>query len=499
MNPKLLWSCVGFALGFGSLGVSASLANAVETGFQAEVRVKAPTRLDWEFAASSLSPNVWLAADYDACKQRYQLYVPKEYKPDRAWPLLVYIAPGDDPEGWRHWPMLCEEQGLLFCAAYGGGNSCPAVERTHLVLDMFDDVRRQYRIDPDQTYLAGFSGGAPVACAIGFALPEYFGGILAVSGAGPLNRLAYLRHRAQDRLSVALVTGSKDPHRQELEEYTDPYLHDMGIRTRLWAVPGLGHALPGVEVLAEARAWLGNDLRRRQADTQARPTPAGNMPTPSRQAARLVERAEVELRQPDKTWRAVALLQGVLARWEEEAPAATARARQLLEAIKADPLKARWVAEQGGAEERRGFVAQATALERVGRPAEALRAWNQLAKLHPDTTEGKRAADEAQRLVRQRDEARALAQKQPFLGLAFQDDTTTVLQVAAKGPADRAGIKPGDVVVRFGTVKVSALAVLLEELKTQTPGKRVSVEVLRAGKPLQVLVELTARPGSNGP
>src|SRR5262249_51756422 len=160
--------------------------------------------------------------------------------------------------------------------------------------------------------------------------------------------------RAQDRLSVALVTGSKDPRRPELEEYTDPYLRAMGIRTRLWVVPGLGHAVPGTELLAEARAWLGDDLRRRQADTQARPIPAGNRPAPAREGALLVERAEAELRQPDKAWRAVALLQGVLARWEDAAPAATARARHLLEAIKADPLKASWVAEQGGAEERRG-------------------------------------------------------------------------------------------------------------------------------------------------
>jgi len=63
----------------------------------------------------------------------------------------------------------------------------PAGQRTRIVLDMLDDVRRHQRIDADQTYITGFSGGGRMACAIGFALPEYFGGVAPVCGTNPIS------------------------------------------------------------------------------------------------------------------------------------------------------------------------------------------------------------------------------------------------------------------------------------------------------------------------
>jgi dienelactone hydrolase len=492
MNPGLLRWSVGLALVLAPWGG----LRAADTGFQPEVRVKAATRLDWQFAAG---PTAALPPGYDSGRQRFQLYVPKGYSPERSWPLLVFVAPGDEPEGWRRWPQLCEEQGLLFCAAYGAGNACPPVERTRIVLDVFDDVRRRYRVDPDQTYAVGFSEGAALACTLAYALPEYFGGIVALGGAGPLNPLPYLRHRAQDRLSVALVTGATDPRRRDLEDYWYPYFTQMRLRARLWRVPDATYQLPAVEVLAEVQRWLAEDLRRRRADTQAHAPAAGEMPTPARQAALLVERAEADLRDPEKLWRGVALLQGVEARWEEAAPAAVARARRLLDEIKADPGRSRLAAEQGGAEERHGFAVQATAWEQAGNPRRALAAWQRLAQLHPDTPEGRQAAAAVQRLAGLGQNVRpAGANKAPFLGLAFRGDTTTVAAVAPKGPAAAAGVRAGDVLARLGKVPVPTRKDVLGELETYEPGDKVRVEVLRGGKPVALVVELGVRPNADG-
>ena len=209
------------------LSVPAHFA-ASPTGFQPEVRVKAPTRLEWEFAAAAFDAKPKLPADYDSRKQRYQLFVPKNYDADKNWPLVIFISPGDDPLGWRFWQKPCEQNGMLFCAAYGAGNNVPVAQRTRIVLDMFDDVRRRYRVDPDQTYLAGFSGGGRMACAIAFALPEYFGGVIPVCGTSPLNPLPYLRHRVRDRLSVAFVTGATDFNRKENEDLHGPVFRGAG-------------------------------------------------------------------------------------------------------------------------------------------------------------------------------------------------------------------------------------------------------------------------------
>src|SRR5262249_42580870 len=153
----------------------------------------------------------------------------------------------------------------------GAGNNCPIGQRARIVLDMLDDVRRHYRIDPDQKYLTGFSGGGRMACSIAFALPEYFGGVVPFCGTNPLNRQDYLRHRVQDRLSVAFVTGATDFNRKENEEFMAPLFHDLDIRSRLWIVPKLGHGVPGPDVLTEVLKWLVDDLPRRRADAKAHP------------------------------------------------------------------------------------------------------------------------------------------------------------------------------------------------------------------------------------
>src|SRR5271169_6204644 len=79
-------------------------AAAPPTGFQDKVQIAAPTRLDWKFAASAFGAEGGkVPADYDSRQQHYQLFVPRDYEAKRTWPLVVFVSPGDDPLGWRHW------------------------------------------------------------------------------------------------------------------------------------------------------------------------------------------------------------------------------------------------------------------------------------------------------------------------------------------------------------------------------------------------------------
>src|SRR5579884_2216977 len=143
----------------------ARAADQPETGLREEVTVGRPTRLDWRFVAAEFGPKMAeVPHSYESIRQRYQLYVPPEYKPDKAWPLVVFVSSGDAPLGWRSWQKVCEDRDIFFCAAYGAGNNTPTGQRIRLVLDMFDDVRRRYHIDPNRTYLNGLSGGGRLAC-----------------------------------------------------------------------------------------------------------------------------------------------------------------------------------------------------------------------------------------------------------------------------------------------------------------------------------------------
>jgi dienelactone hydrolase len=452
------------------------------------VEVANPTRLDWHFAAAGFGPRAAeLPADYDSRRQRYQLFVPKGYDRARLWPLVVFISPGDDPLGWRFWQKPCEEGDILYSAAYGAGNNCPPGQRTRIVLDMLDDVRRHYRVNPDETYLAGFSGGGRIACTIAFALPEYFGGVIPVCGTNPLNDLAYLRHRVRERLSVAFVTGADDFNRAENEAYMAPLFEDLGIRARLWVVPRMGHTVPPPDVLAAVHDWLAADLKRRQADAAVYPglrVGPDEVPTAHRQAERLLATAEDELGHADRTWRGAALLQGIVARWGKTE--AAEKARKMSEDLQADPKRVALLAEQGGKEERRTLTAQARALERFGELRKALRAWDLLAEHYPDTEEGRKAAAEAKRLA-----------ATPYLGVAFAGDTAAVAEVVPKGPADKGGVRPGDVLVALAEVKIGSAADVRRALQQHKAGEKVSLEVQRGGKPLALTVEFGALPPSD--
>ncbi len=204
--------------------------------------------------------------------RRYHLFVPRGYDGREAAPLMAFISPDGEPLEWDCWRQICERAGALYCAPVGAGNDCPVGLRTRIVLDMLDDVRRRYRVDPDQTYLAGFSGGGRMACRIAFALPDQFGAVVPICGAEPPPEPAPLRQRIKGRLSVALVTGQADVSRKENEAVLAPQFADLGVRSKLWVVPRLAHDMPPADVLADVYAWLAADRARRRA-RRATPPP----------------------------------------------------------------------------------------------------------------------------------------------------------------------------------------------------------------------------------
>ncbi len=205
-------------------------------GHHARVTVGAATRLDWTFALSNRSlanpPADWLGS-YDSKPQQYDLYVPPRRDAKKLLPVLLFISPGDEPMGWKRFENLCKQRGILYAEARGAGNNCPPKKRVRIVLDVLDDIRRNYPTDADRTYLTGFSGGGRIACAIAFALPEYFGGAMPICASGDLRGESWLRQRVIDRLSVALLTGEKDFNRAEIERLRGPMLKEVGVSARL--------------------------------------------------------------------------------------------------------------------------------------------------------------------------------------------------------------------------------------------------------------------------
>jgi hypothetical protein len=79
-----------------------------------------------------------------------------------------------------------------------------------------------------------------------------------------------------------------------------------------------------------------------------------------------------------------------------------------------------------------------------------------------------------------------------YLGLAFEKNTMMVSRVVKNGPADQAGVQPGDRVVALGDAKIGNIPDLLKTLQGLKPGTEVKLHVQRGEKALALAVKLGA-------
>lgn len=292
-------------------------------GHQPDVKVSAATRIDWTFALANQSlespPKDWLP-DYESTKQTYELYVPRGLKTGKPAGLIVFISPSGQPLGLNSFRKICDEKKLLFASPHQAGNDTPTQKRVRTVLDMLDDVRRQHAIDADRTYIGGFSGGGRIACAIGFSLPEYFGGVIPVCAAGDLREESWLRRRVIDRVSVAHVTGDGDFNRFEVERFRGAMLASVGVRSKVWVAPQTGHAVPSGSTIDEAVRWLetGLDARRKLAKQYPASSVAADAePSREKSADLLLAEGKSRLEKKGMLHSGLMQLQGVLNRWPD--------------------------------------------------------------------------------------------------------------------------------------------------------------------------------------
>jgi serine protease DegQ len=82
--------------------------------------------------------------------------------------------------------------------------------------------------------------------------------------------------------------------------------------------------------------------------------------------------------------------------------------------------------------------------------------------------------------------------------LSLPKDITGVLisGVLEGGPADKAGIKPGDVLTQVNGQAVNDVAALLNRIAQTNPGDDAKVSLLRKGKEISLRVQAGKRPKS---
>jgi len=110
-------------------------------------------------------------------------------------------------------------------------------------------------------------------------------------------------------------------------------------------------------------------------------------------------------------------------------------------------------------------------------------------------------------------EGRALAGRRVWLGVSVQEigeGTAKVLglekaegalvnAVTPGSPAERAGVEPGDVILRFGEQEIRGPDDLVAAVRERKPGDEVEVRLVRKGGKRKVAVTLAAPPGAKPP
>ena len=201
-----------------------------------------------------------------------------------------------------------------------------------------------------------------MACAIAFARPELFGGVIPVCAAGDLRDEQWLKHRVIDRLSIAYLTGTNDFNRGEVERFRGPMLQALGVRTKIMVTAGLGHGIPTDKVCANAIKWLDEAVtaRRQLAEKFPATRLAGDTVLSRQEAAKaLLTEALSRVDKRETKYSGLMQLMGIRTRWPDLPEAQ--QALEVLTKFERDPDRD-WEAEDI-AEQRKALIARARTLD----------------------------------------------------------------------------------------------------------------------------------------
>jgi predicted esterase len=247
-------------------------------------RLMSPRQRGRQLAAMAAKGEALAPYPLDFSAERFSFYLPNQM-PTAGYGLLVFIPPWEDarlPQGWA--PVL-NRAGVIFATAERSGNPESIVgRRIPLAVNVALALAERYRVDPNRTYIGGFSGGSRVAMRAAIAFPDIFAGVLLNSGSDPIgndhNSLPSpeLMALLQTRTRFVFATGENDDINLSKDAETRISLSRWCVdAARTVSRPHAGHQFMDDNGLAEAlgaldRPFLDDPARlnRCRASTDAR-------------------------------------------------------------------------------------------------------------------------------------------------------------------------------------------------------------------------------------
>jgi dienelactone hydrolase len=195
--------------------------------------------------------------------QTYALYLPSQYSPDRAWPVIYAFDPSARGKtAVDLYKDAAEKYGYIVVGSNNSKNGPSALELA-AAQAVWLDTHRRFAIDKNRVYTTGLSGGARVATS--FALYCYtcaVAGVIAHGAGYPV--MQNQKPPANDRFAYYAAIGDADLNYPEiiaLRKKKD----EAGAPCKVKVYPG-PHQWAPPEIVEDAIEWL--ELKAMQAGTE---------------------------------------------------------------------------------------------------------------------------------------------------------------------------------------------------------------------------------------
>ncbi len=194
--------------------------------------------------------------------QQYHIYLPDGYNEANKFPVIFAFDPharGDIPVAG-----LAPAADIFGYIIVGSDNFYNNVNNPgYIFQSLLSDVTRRYHVDQDRLYLAGFSGGARVAGALGLS-SNRFKGIIAC-GAGVGMQPKQVRNK---NIQVINIAGKEGVNYQEVKRADRIQNRYMNIHHLI--LFNEGHQWPPDSVLFSAVVCLESEAVRKGLDDNAK-------------------------------------------------------------------------------------------------------------------------------------------------------------------------------------------------------------------------------------
>lgn len=186
----------------------------------------------------------------------WQVTLPANYAAQSPQGLLVYISPQDSGEIYKMWEPLLTEKNLIWISADKNGNDFTAQRRVLQALLAVQLAAKNYKLNRQRIYIAGFSGGGRVSSMIAPLYPESFTGSIFMGGANHWGSKLPEKFSLMKNKPYVFINGENDFNLKESKKVSEKFKQAGLSNVEFFEVPGLGHMPPDAKWLGAAIDYL---------------------------------------------------------------------------------------------------------------------------------------------------------------------------------------------------------------------------------------------------